>query len=164
MAEENQNQENSNKPAPKSKLTLILIIIIALLLAGGGYMAYTMFMAPTSPTPEQPADKPVNQATPVGEIPNLEPFVVNLADPRGKRYLKLKLSLELETPQAAEKAQRLAPKLRDTVIMMTTSLSFEEVMTPEGKLRIRDELQERFNRALRPDKIRNIYFSEFVIQ
>lgn len=85
----------------------------------------------------------------VGEIVTLEPFVVNLADPKGNRYLKMKISLELETLTAADKVQKVTPKLRDIVIMMLTSLSFEEVMTPEGKLRIRDELLERFNRVTR---------------
>jgi flagellar FliL protein len=63
-----------------------------------------------------------------------------------------------------EKAKQVAPKLRDMVIMMLTSLSFEEVMTPEGKIRIRDELLERFNQVMRPDRIKNIYFTEFVVQ
>jgi flagellar FliL protein len=37
-------------------------------------------------------------------------------------------------------------------------------MTPEGKIRIRDELLERFNQIMRPDRIKNIYFTEFVVQ
>ena len=94
----------------------------------------------------------------------MKPFIVNLADPKGKRYLKIKLSLEVETPEILEKTTRLEPKLQNIVIMMLTSLSFEEVMTPEGKVRIRDELQERFNQVTRPDKIKNIYFTEFVVQ
>lgn len=48
--------------------------------------------------------------------------------------------------------------------MLLTSLAFEEVMTPEGKIRIRVELLERFNQAARPDRIKNIYFSDFVVQ
>ena len=54
--------------------------------------------------------------------------------------------------------------MRDAVIVMLTSLSFEEVMTPEGKIRIRDELLIRFNQILKPDRIKNIYFTEFLVQ
>ncbi|MBC8316846.1 MAG: flagellar basal body-associated FliL family protein [Desulfobulbaceae bacterium] len=166
MADEaTENTENENKPQKKSKLLLFIILaLVILLLAGGGFFAYTTFLTTTSETTRQTAELATDMPDPVGEIITLEPFVVNLADPKGKRYLKLKLSLELDTLEAAERAQKIAPKLRDIVIMMLTSLAFEEVMTPEGKLRIRDELMERFNRAARPDKIKNIYFSEFVVQ
>lgn len=165
MAEEAQAPEGSDEPKKKSKKMLFVILgVVLLLLGGGGFFAYTMLLAPKEPPvpvmPVQEGEVP----DPVGEIVTLDPFVVNLADPQGKRYLKVKISLEVETVEAAERVQKIAPKLRDIVIMMLTSLSFEEVMTPEGKLRIRDELLERFARAIRPDKISNIYFSEFVVQ
>lgn len=156
---------NEDKPQKKSKLLLFIILgVVILLMAGGAFFAYTKFFAPQPGATKIEAELPIDRPDPVGEIVSLEPFVVNLADPKGKRYLKLKLSLELETLEAAERIPKIAPKLRDIVIMMLTSLAFEEVMTPEGKLRIRDELIERFNRAARPDKIKNIYFSEFVVQ
>jgi len=163
--EENGKAENEEKPKKKSKLLLFIILgVVILLAAGGGFFAYTTFFAAKPEVAQQFADIPTDLPDPVGEIITLEPFVVNLADPKGKRYLKLKLSLETDSLEAGERVLKIAPKLRDIVIMMLTSLAFEEVMTPEGKLRIRDELIERFNRAARPDKIRNIYFSEFVVQ
>jgi flagellar FliL protein len=162
--EETGNVEKEEKPKKKSKLMLFIILgVLAVLLGGGGFFAYMAFFTQQTPS-QQVAVDPENIPDPVGEMVTLEPFVVNLADPKGKRYLKLKLSLELESLEAAERVQKIAPKLRDIVIMMLTSLAFEEVMTPEGKLRIRDELLERFNRTTRPDKIRSIYFSEFVVQ
>jgi flagellar protein FliL len=94
----------------------------------------------------------------------LEVFVVNLLDPRGKRYLKVQIEMELASPEAVARATRKNPKLRDTVIMMLTNLSFEDVMSPEGKIRIRDELLQRFNQDMRPDRVINIYFTEFVVQ
>ncbi len=161
MAEEKEAAENEEAaPKKKSKLLFFAILGVALLLlAGGGFFAYTTLLAPP---PEEV--KPQDPGEVIGEIFALEPFVVNLADPAGKRYLKVQIQIELEDPLALEKAQRAAPKLRDNVIMMMTSLSFEEVMTPEGKIRVRDELLERFNVVMRPDRVRNIYFTEFVVQ
>ncbi|MBU4263651.1 MAG: flagellar basal body-associated FliL family protein [Proteobacteria bacterium] len=166
MAEEQAKAgEGTVEPTKKSKKILFIILGAAILLLGaGGYFAYTQFLAPKPPPVEQAPVNPADMPETVGEIVTLEPFVVNLADPRGNRYLKMKISMELETLEAAERVQKVTPKLRDLVIMMLTSLSFEEVMTPEGKLRIRDELLERFNRVTRPDKVKNIYFSEFVVQ
>lgn len=160
MAEEKEAPENEEgAPKKKSKLLLFAMLGVALLLlAGGGFFAYTTMLAPVED------EEPQDVAETIGEIFTLEPFVVNLADPTGKRYLKVQVEIELESALAVESAQRNTPRLRDNVIMLMTSLSFEEVMTPEGKIRIRDEMLERFNVVMRPDRVRNIYFTEFVVQ
>jgi flagellar FliL protein len=167
MADE-QDAQGAEEQTPKKKSKLLFFIILGvviLLIGGGGFFAYTKFFAPKPPAVDATKEaEPKEPPSVIGEIYALEPFVVNLADPKGKRYLKVKIEIELETPAAVEKATKVAPKLRDMVIMMLTSLGFEEVMTPEGKIRIRDELLERFNQIMRPDRIKNIYFTEFVVQ
>jgi len=150
----------------KSKLMLyVILVIVVVLLAGGGFYAYTTFLAPKPQvTQDMTVVKPEQLTDTVGEMFSMEPFVVNLADPQAKRYLKVTISLELESPEAVERIKKVVPKLRDMVIILLTSLTFEEVMTPEGKVQIRDELLERFNQILRPDRVRNIYFTDFVVQ
>ena len=163
MADEEEN-EAGEEPKKKSKLMLFIILGVVLLLAGGGgFFAYTKFMAPP---PDAGEEKPEEEELPepVGEMVTMNEFVVNLADPKGKRYLKCTISLEVETVEMVERVQKMEPKLRDVVIMLLSSLSFEEVMTPEGKIRIRDELLERFNQIARPDKIKHLYFTDFVVQ
>jgi len=166
MADEKDAATAEQEPKKKSKMLFFIILGVAILvLAGGVFFAYTKFLAP-KPAIDEAAKEEASKPPPpvIGEIFALEPFVVNLADPKGKRYLKVKIEIELEDPAAKDKATLVAPKLRDMVIMMLTSLGFEEVMTPEGKIRIRDELLERFNQIMRPDRIKNIYFTEFVVQ
>ncbi|MDH3393880.1 MAG: flagellar basal body-associated FliL family protein [Desulfobulbaceae bacterium] len=167
MVDEPEVQEGE-EAAPKKKSKALFFIILSLsviLLGGGSFFAYIKLMG-TQPNAENSAlnSDPAPPADTVGEIFALEPFVVNLADPKGKRYLKVQIKLEIESVEALERTQKAAPKLRDLVIIMLTSLTFEEVMTPEGKIRIRDELLERFNQVMRPDRVKNIYFTEFVVQ
>ncbi len=167
MVDEPEVQADGEAP-PKKKSKLLFFIILSLcvlLLGGGGFFAYVKFIAPPpNPAVNATAGDPAPPADTVGEILALEPFVVNLADPKGKRYLKVQIKLEVETAEALARTEKAAPKLRDLVIIMLTSLTFEEVMTPEGKIRIRDELLERFNQVMRPDRVKNIYFTEFVVQ
>ena len=158
-------EENGQQPPKKSKTLLFIIIGVALIIfGGGGYFAYKQFLAP-APSVENggPAAAGDGKST-FGYMFPVGTFTVNLADPKGKRYIRVKLEAEFESEAALEKAQKLAPKLKDTVIMLLSSLSFEEVMTPEGKIRIRDELIERFNQVMRPDKVKNIYFTDFLVQ
>lgn len=168
MAEpEKEQTENTEEPKKKSKLLFFIIIaLILIFITGGGFFVYTKFFSasPTGVNQDSSRSADKKKPDPIGEMFTLKPFVVNLADPQGDRYLKMKISMEMKDPKAVERAGKLSPRLRDIVIMMISSLSFEEVMTPEGKLRIREELRTRFNRVLEPYQVENIYFSEFVIQ
>ena len=156
------SEEAEGKPKKKKKIMMFAIIGVVMLLFGGGFFAYTSFLAQKPAIDEEALKKEAEEA--IGEMLVLEPFVVNLSDPKGKRYLKVKITIELESAVLMEKAEKTIPKMRDMVIMLMTSLTFEEVMTPEGKIRIRDELFERFNLILRPGRAKNIYFTEFVVQ
>jgi flagellar protein FliL len=164
MAEKPEIQGEGNGSRKKSKTLFFIIFgLIVLLAGGGGFFAYTKILTPQ----EKEGAAAANSGRPqqiMGDLFSLEPFVVNLSDPKGKRYLKVQVEIEMEAPEAVGRATQATPKLRDMVIMMLTSLTFEEVMTPEGKIRIRDELLQRFNQVLRPDRVVNIYFTEFVIQ
>ena len=166
MAAEKDAPATEQIPKKKSKMVFFIILGTAILvLSAGGFLAYTKFLAHPPAAEKVASQEPKKEAEPViGEMLVMEPFVVNLADPRGKRYLKVKIELELESKEAVDKATKASPKLRDMVIMMLTSLGFEEIMTPEGKIRVRDELLMRFNEILQPDHIKNIYFTEFVVQ
>lgn len=150
----------------KSKLVPLLLLIIALLVVGGGgFIAYSKLMTPKAvPEESKQPEAKKNPPDTIGDMFPLDPFTVNLADPKGKRYIKIKIELELDTPGAKERLEKASPKIRDTVIVMLTSLSFEDVMTPEGKIRIRDELLVRFNQILKPERLKNIYFTEFLVQ
>jgi len=159
--------EEGARTKKKSKLTLLfLLTIIVLLLGGSGFYAYINFLAPKPPPVEEKLAgvKPEQLKNKVGEMFPLDPFVVNLSDPLGKRYLRLTITLELESPEAVARATKMVPKLRDMVIVLLTRLTFEEVMTPEGKVQLRDELLERFNQILRPDRVLNIYFTDYLVQ
>ncbi|MFP3983037.1 MAG: flagellar basal body-associated protein FliL [Desulfurivibrionaceae bacterium] len=166
MAEQETGQtENTEESKKKSRLIpLIVTGLILILIAGGGFFAYTQLLSSPPEKEKKQQSTEDDGLEPVGKMFALEPFVVNLADPQGDRYLKIKINMELKDPKAVERAKQLSPKLRDIVIMMISSLAFEEVMTSEGKLRIREELRTRFNRVLKPYKVEHIYFSEFVIQ
>ena len=157
MADETEKDNETPAEPPKKKNKILLLA------GGGGFFAYTKFMKP-KPVVMNAEELKKAQQKKVGEMLALDPFVVNLSDPQGRRYLKLEITLELGPNTTADMVKPYMPKMRDMVIMLLTSLTFDEVMTPEGKIRVRDELFERFNLILRPNRIKNIYFTNFVVQ
>ncbi len=56
------------------------------------------------------------------------------------------------------------PQLRDLVLLHLSSKSLEEIQGTTGKIALRNELIMRINQALKKTKVRNLYFTEFVVQ
>ncbi len=100
----------------------------------------------------------------IGSLFELDPMVVNLEQSKGKRYLKVKMSFELNKEKVQEELKARLPQLRDAILLMLSSKSFKDVSTVEGKLALRDSLLTRINGLLTTGFIKRIYFEEFVVQ
>ncbi|MCL4294720.1 MAG: flagellar basal body-associated FliL family protein [Anaerolineae bacterium] len=126
-----------------------------------------------------------------GVMYQLEPKVVNLAEPGGLRYLQAGIVLEfhptvkeyyqarmsgetapahgsgsedsaLDPFQGAIDAMR--PVIDDIVTTVLSSKTFNEISTIEGKQVLKQELITKINAVLGYQGIVNIYFTEFVVQ
>jgi flagellar FliL protein len=94
----------------------------------------------------------------------LDRFIVNLSDPKAKRYLKAKIALEITKEVYKTELTARLPQLRDTILLHLSSKNMNDIGTVKGKTRLRRELVAKINRVLKTGKIRNIYFTQFVIQ
>jgi flagellar FliL protein len=100
----------------------------------------------------------------IGTMWQIDPFIVNLADNQGERYLKVVMQLEVSDPMVSAQLEQLKPKLRDNVMDLLTAKSYAELMDSGGKQRLRDEIVLRLNSFLTKGGIVKVYFTEFVIQ
>jgi flagellar FliL protein len=99
-----------------------------------------------------------------GETPifQLEPFITNIGD--RNRFLKLSISIELSSPAVAEKAKAKTGAIRDALIMLITSKTPDDISSSEGKQQLKDEVLTRLNQILGEGSVKNIYFTDFVMQ
>jgi len=160
MAKEKQEKEEGKKGGKKF-LFLIIIGVVLLLGVGGG--AYFFLFAQSEPPPEEqePQEPPEPE---VGPFLQLDPFIVNLADPTGHRYLRAKITLEFRNDEVYQRANERIPQINDAIIMVLSSKTVEEVLSPEGKMELRIELIRKLNELLGPNSIKNIFFTQFVVQ
>ena len=127
---------------------------------------------------------PVPPALPVpgeGVLFDVGTKVINLADPGGRRYLKVGIVLEfaphdtawytMATEQRAELQalfeSEMATKqgvIEDLVISIISSKLFEQVYTLEGKEALRQEITNRINQMLPSQLVMYVYFLEYVMQ
>ena len=174
MAEEDDildELEAADAPAAKKKpMGMIIGIIVGLLvLGGGGYYAYITFFQ-EKPVEEVPAEGEEGAAEKVEEDVNLgvmfplDPFIVNLAGSEGKRFLKVTVSLELSTPEVHADLKENIQKVTDSILVLLSSKSFEDVYSVQGKFKLKDEVTTRVNRFLVVGHVKDAYFTEFIIQ
>ncbi|MCK5679341.1 flagellar basal body-associated FliL family protein [bacterium] len=151
----------------KSKKGLfIIIIIVVLLLGGGGFGAYWFLLRTPPLTAEEIAEiEAAKQPEPVIlPVFALKPFVVNLADKKSRRYLKVTMKLELSTEELLEEVDKRRAQLRDVVLTLLSSKTAVEVGTLEGKFLLRQDIIKRVNVNLLTGQVTKVYWEEFVVQ
>ncbi len=92
----------------------------------------------------------------------LETFVVNLAGAKGRRVIKVNLELELKGEGVAEEVEKRKAQIRDIIIILLSSKTYEEVSQKEGRENLRNEMKDTINSFLSKGKILNIFFTDFI--
>lgn len=108
--------------------------------------------------PKAPGEKGAPAA-----IFDLDPFIVNLADPEA-RYLKLTVKLDLDRAESRDEITARLPQVRDAILILLTSKDVASIRSTQGKFQLRDEIVNRVNSTLPKNGVRTAYFTEFVVQ
>jgi len=153
------SQEASAKPQGHSKLVLILLVLVVLLLAGGGAGAYWILthrdVAAAAPPPPDPG------------IVAFDPFVVNLSDPGGTRFLRVTMRLVVDNKEHAKEMEENElgrMRVRSAILELLTQQTSDHLVTPEGKAELKTAIAERATHALHEMKVIDVLFTEFVVQ
>jgi len=188
MAEEKEKEEKEKKEEEieegkekkKKNVLLIAVIVVAvLLLIAVGVLLYVLMSG--GDEEEATADAQKNQKTKkiekkgetagrkinieeIGPIVDAGEFIVNLLNNNGKRYLRVKISIELSSDDMQAEIEQKQDLLKDIAIEVLSSKQVEEIVTKDGKERLKDELVKALNRVLVDGQINNVYFTTFVIQ
>jgi len=192
-AEEKDSVEEETSKAPKGKKSLVKILVVVgaalLLLGGGGFAAYTFLVKKPPPTvteagaetetgaeaaPATDVPAPSEEETAsvdvkdldqlIGPMYPLETFLVNIDDEGTTRFLKTTLTLELSQEAVQEEVEKRLPQVRDAVLLLLSSKSFAEIRSYDGKFLLREEILDLLNGMLVTGKVKNVYFTEFVVQ
>ncbi len=164
-------------PKKKSK-KLLLIIIVAVVLLGGGGGGFYFWKIKGSAEPAEHAakknTKPAGEAHAEGEadedgvkeVIELQPFIVNLADPNESRYLRMTISLGVgESESGEEKVDPLfTTKIRNAILATVTNKTSAEILTVEGKAKLRKELLSAARKVAHEPEVFAIYITDFIVQ
>jgi len=169
--DEIKNQDGSSQDSEGSKMkrgkkTILIYGMAGLVLIGGGVggAGYLGWIDLPGLSSSQKRESPETKKPEMGPIVKLSPLTVNLREGTGHHYLKVTIVLEIEQKNLAEEFQSRMSPLTDMVILTLSDKKLEELKQPASKESIRKELLTKMNQYLDPQKIRQIYFDEFIYQ
>jgi flagellar FliL protein len=153
---------------PKFKLPLMAgAAVLVLAGAGGGGYWWWSHRTPADPNAAAAAAKEEEHAPDDAGIVGFEPFVANLADEGGTRFLRANLKLVIAGAEKAKAVDENAVEkatLQSTILETLTVHTAEQLVTPEGKAALKKEILEKSRHAVRSVKVTDVLFTEFVVQ
>jgi len=153
----------------KKKLILLLSGLLVVGIIGGGTFFYLQNRNTGKNGPETNSEDIEAQEKAQSLLKNrvnfpLENFIVNLADPGGRRYLSTTIVLEFNDKELMGSLEKKVPEIRDRILMILPTKTFKDIQSAEGKKTLRTALIRELNDVLQEGEITNIYFQEFVVQ
>ncbi|KPQ22318.1 flagellar basal body-associated protein FliL [Halomonas sp. HL-93] len=149
------------------KKLLWIMIILVLLSSAGAAAAIYMVLDDREDNPEETTEETAEPQPPV--FLTIEPFTVNLADDRhGTRLLYTGITLRVEDEDTRELLEEHMPQVRSRLLSVLSGQEAGELTSSEGKQQlataINERLSEPFDENQPPLELREVLFTEFIVQ
>jgi flagellar protein FliL len=133
----------------------------------------------------------LNPPTAIGPMIEIKDFIVNIISEGERHYVKAAITIELiDNPAltsgtvssggdahggggskkatgndlAKEEATQRMPQIRDSILLLIGNKTYEELQDLQGKKQLKAELTSKLNSILHNGKVKEIYFTDFVVQ
>jgi flagellar FliL protein len=163
------DSDDDTKAAPKrSGLKIALIIIVPLVLIistlSGLYMGGVLGGKHGGDDGE-PEKKLL---APAIYVPLDPAFVVNFADSGKARFLQITVEVMTRNPDVEEQVKNHMPVIRNNLVLLFSSQTYDSVSTLEGKEALREETLGVIQKILEEETgdpgVEAVYFTSFVMQ
>jgi flagellar FliL protein len=171
------------RQAGLSTVVLVILILVAVLLLGGGGTVAALYFggviggdsAPTANADAAGADAQGGDAQAKAEkkkppiyLP-IEPALVANFDRKGRvGYLQAGVELMAREQKTIDAAQKNMPVIRNNLLFLMSSKSYEELSDRAGKEKLREQALGEVNKVLEEQgfdgRIEAVYFTAFVMQ
>ncbi|MCC6138108.1 MAG: flagellar basal body-associated FliL family protein [Bdellovibrionaceae bacterium] len=158
----------------KPLVLMILIIVnsLALLGVGAGLYMYSQATRKALKQETEIADtaeahgeeKKETAAKDEAKMVPLESFIINLNGSEGYKFMKITMTLEVDSTATQEEITKRQAQVKDTIVVLLTSKSYSEVAGENGQQKLKEELVDTINSFLVKGKIKKILFTDFLFQ
>jgi flagellar FliL protein len=151
------SDKEQKSPGQKKRSKIPIILIVVVVLAVNGLIVGKIFLGGKSKGGHK-------ETTEVGQKLALEEFLVNLGDAGSEHYLKTTIALGLKKGIDGKSLEEEQAPIKDTIISVLSSSKRDEISTEEGKQELKEEIKTRVNKALKGEKVLEVYFTAFATQ
>ncbi|MGE0634397.1 MAG: flagellar basal body-associated protein FliL [Pseudobdellovibrionaceae bacterium] len=163
-------QEKPKGDGAKKLMGPIFALVNLLVSGAGAYMVYAGTLGWKNPEITEEMEKP-NLEAKIEEqdsrpyIFTMEKFTVNL-DGEPRRAIRVEVNLELLGKEGFEEvvSDDMRVRARDKIVKLLGEKNYSELETIQGKLFLKDQITLALNDILHDGVIKDIYFSDFVVQ
>ena len=164
MANNKTNTPDSNGAVLRSSLQILLLL---LLLGAGiyfGWLYYTSSTRFSVTSTENTSLEEIDAQADIGPMIEIRELIVNIISNDNSHYLRTSMSIELSSKAAYDEMNSRMPQIRDAILMLASSKTFEELYDVHGKKQLKAELLIEVNEMLTRGEAVAIYFTDFVVQ
>ncbi|MCX7131772.1 flagellar basal body-associated protein FliL [Aeromonas piscicola] len=167
------NELTLKDPAAGKKKKLIMVVALAVIVLGGGAGAWLMLSGGDKPAAEAAAEgkdaKPKEEAVqPSLYVGMPRPFVFNVSGGQRDRLVQIKIQLMVRGAADETLAKQNIPLIEGTLLRVFSAATSEQLMTFEGKEKLRKDSLEECRRVLNDlvssPVIEQVLFTGFVMQ
>ncbi len=184
-------ESTSVDPGAKKKKLIIIGGSALLLLIILGVVAFFLLKKHAPEASKENHGKPaaevhvpeLNPSAAIGPMIEIKDFIVNIISEGDRHYVKAAITIELlDNPAistatggahgdsktgndlAKEEATQRMPQIRDSILLLIGNKTYEELQDLQGKKQLKAELTSKLNSILHNGKVKEIYFTDFVVQ
>jgi flagellar FliL protein len=166
--------------AAPSKLPLILTLVNTLLMVGIGVVVWMGYKKSGQKVTLDEVAAPAHSGFEAGQSEKKEDdkkdgkaaldlfvkesFTVTLADPGGSRFAQVDVEIEVPDDFVKQEVISIRPKIRDFVIVVLSSKTYDQIESTDGRDFLREEIRNKIDGELKRGKIKNIFFTQFIVQ
>jgi flagellar protein FliL len=181
MANDNPTSESPAESVPTKsasssgismKKILLVGIPVFLLQAAGIYFLAVKFLAPSPAANAQiaqggEAEKEETVETALSKEEHVfvvKDLIVNPAGTNGTRFLLTTVGLGVSSQAMLDELTKKEVRVRDVLNSILTGKSLDELVDVKRREDLRAEIAEQISKVLSSGKLRDVYFSKFIIQ
>ena len=170
MAEEKKEEKKEKKPLNVALILKVVMITLNVgVLSGGSYLVFAATIGWNKPSITEELEMDKLQVKLKEDAPPLiytmDKFTVNL-DGEPKRAIQVEVNLQMLSEEGFEEVMapdRIA-RARDKILRILNEKDFSELETLQGKLFLKDRIAMEVNSVLSRGVVKDVFFSNFVIQ
>lgn len=163
--------EKVSQPKNTGKILTVLLAVVNIAVMGvGTFLVYSSTIGYKKPTFTE-ADATRDLASVFGEaetgplVYTMEKFTVNLSG-EPKRTIRLEVNLQMLGTEGFSEIMNPDNKARtrDQIVKILNEKTYTDLDSVQGKLFLKDEISSKLNALLNKGVVKDVFFSDFVVQ